>query len=249
MQRSRLKNIVNKSKDLQQDPFDTFKKALPEEFNYYKDDNNYRLKDAWKAYGEPKTFKEAQETGLVLGNVLASIGYNEDTGNFEYLNQGYENDNVNRDIRVWEEEMISLVKELKQGGYIRLFDHEKNHWIYSKNQPEIEKFQKGGQMNVIPEGVLHARKNNMEGAGKDFTHKGIPVMAKGGEQVAEIEKEEIIFNKKFTDYVESNLKEYEEASQKDKDEIAIQVGKRLVKEIFENTDDKTGLIDEMEAKS
>jgi len=37
-------------------------------------------------------------------------------------------------------------------------------------------------MNVIPEGALHARKNNMEGAGEDFTAKGIPVMTADGKE-------------------------------------------------------------------
>lgn len=400
MQRSRLKNIVNKSKKIGKgDFFEMFKKDLPSNYDFYKDDNNYRLKEAWESYGKPKSFEEAQQTGLVLGNVLASIGYNEDTNDYEYLNKGYENDSVNRDIRVWEEDMIPLVQELKNGGYLRVFDEEKNFWTYTKNpqkkeqylenkQELINKFQKGGksledkkresdeknftptqneinqlinlvyrsdanfakrladperkmldfgdgevgshklayatpeegplkgrvvvypeiqeldgnlvdlsgnhmaafdtavrnkdyivfpseelagwftnnnykhyfpgleqyapqgfkqggQMNVIPEGALHARKNNMEGGGKDYTHKGIPVMTKDGEQVAEIEKEEIIFNKSFTDFIEEKYKAYKE--DKD-DDIAISVGKRLVKEIFENTDDRTGLIDEIENK-
>jgi hypothetical protein len=46
-------------------------------------------------------------------------------------------------------------------------------------QPQA--FKQGGQMNVIPEGALHARKNNMEGAGEDFTAKGIPVVDNNGE--------------------------------------------------------------------
>lgn len=462
MERSRLKNIVNKSKEIGKgDFFEMFKKDLPSNYDFYKDDNNYRLKEAWESYGKPKSFEEAQQTGLVLGNVLASIGYNEDTDDYEYLNKGYENDSVNRDIRVWEEDMIPLVQELKNGGYLRVFDEEKNFWTYTKNpqkkeqyfeneqelinkfkgggktnngknkedyynflkslpenlqkgnqddgngilnndgyrmellfqsDPDIytfqdalnkgifnleedghyhapsvikgsdgnydflkssnhptvnyetnwykyhpaaeqfrkdyelvttdeqgnpltyykyikrspeqfkkggkikvktedgnfievdsldedqkagrksigkykgvdqymkgdgtcgpsydgkqkpEVFRQGGQMNVIPEGALHARKNNMEGGGKDYTHKGIPVMTKDGEQVAEIEKEEIIFNKSFTDFVEEKYKAYKE--DKD-DDIAISVGKRLVKEIFENTDDRTGLIDEIENK-
>jgi hypothetical protein len=41
----------------------------------------------------------------------------------------------------------------------------------------------GGQMNVIPEGALHARKNNMELAEEgEVTHKGIPVVDNDGEQ-------------------------------------------------------------------
>ena len=44
-----------------------------------------------------------------------------------------------------------------------------------------EYLKNGGQVSVIPEGALHARKNNMEGAGEDFTSKGIPVVDNKGE--------------------------------------------------------------------
>ena len=107
-------------------------------------------------------------------------------------------------------------------------------------------------MNVIPEGALHARKNNMEGAGKDFTHKGIPVVAADDskEQTAEIERNEIIFTKEVTDKLESYYKQYnsEDKSQSEKDEIAIKCGKLLSKQIIENTDDRTGLIEEVANK-
>jgi len=63
-------------------------------------------------------------------------------------------------------------------------------------------------MSVIPEGALHARKNNMEGAGEDFTHKGIPVIDNQGEQQAEIERNEIIFSKDVTDKIEELYKKY-----------------------------------------
>ena len=103
-------------------------------------------------------------------------------------------------------------------------------------------------MNVIPEGALHARKNNMEGAGKDFTHKGIPVMDNEGNQQAEIEKEEWTMTKELTDDVEKWYKKYfnEDTTQKEKDEIAIQCGKRIAKELLHNTDDRAGLIEKME---
>jgi len=99
-------------------------------------------------------------------------------------------------------------------------------------------------MNVIPEGALHARKNNMEGAGEDFTAKGIPVVDNKGEQQAEIEKEEVIFTKDLTEFIEENLKKFDSEGA-DKDAIAIKVGKRLTKELLTNTDDRTGLIDKV----
>ena len=387
MQRSRLKNIINKSKTISNkqevgNPFDQFKKSLPIEI-----DDNYRLEAAWKAYGKPKDYKEALWQGLIQpideNNIkLPSIGYNEETDEYEYLNKGKENETVAKDIRVWDNDVIPLVKELKLGGYIRVYNEEKNCWIYSKNKPQetqneqrevIDSFQKGGkpkpkfedwyktvpkekndttnydlekaynelpfeeleqfrtipekhldgrfkkpnhitysdegygwigsdkigwtfypsprqqqlypyekyveywnqnepnsilnyngkiykvspqafkqggQMNVIPEGALHARKNNMEGAGEDFTAKGIPVIDNKGEQVAEIEREEIIFCKRVTDKIEEAYTKFnsEDISNSEKDELAIKIGKFLTKEILENTEDNTNLIQEVEQK-
>ena len=138
MKRSRLKNIINKSKSISNkqevgNPFDEFKKSLPIEV-----DDNYRLESAWKAYGSPKNYQEALWQGLIQpideNNVkLPSIGYNEETDEYEYLNKGQENETVNKDIRVWDNNVIPLVQELKLGGYIRKFNEEKNCWTYTKN--------------------------------------------------------------------------------------------------------------------
>lgn len=281
MQRGRLKNIINKSKEISNkskvvgDPFDEFKKSLPKELEI---DDNYRLEAAWKAYGSPKDYKHALWEGLIQPideetYKLPSIGYNEDTDEYEYLNKGEDNETVAKDIRVWDNDVIPFVKELKHGGYIRKFNKEKDCWTYTKNSQKedtldqeqiniqkkpsgiepinennnVEAFKQGGQMNVIPEGALHARKNNMEGAGEDFTSKGIPVVDNNGEQQAEIEKNEVIFNKDLTDFLEENMKKYNEEDS-DKDAIAIKVGKRLAKELLTNTDDRTGLIDDIQEK-
>ena len=95
MQRSRLKNIINISKEISNkskvvgDPFDEFKKSLPKELEI---DDNYRLEAAWKAYGSPKDYKTALWNGMIQPidetNVkLPSIGYNEETDEYEYLNK------------------------------------------------------------------------------------------------------------------------------------------------------------------
>ena len=260
MQRSRLKNIANKSKELNKpvgSAFEQFKKSLPSQI-----DDTYRLEAAWKAYGKPKNYQEALWYGLIqpideTNYKLPSIGYNEETDEYEYLNKGEDNETVAKDIRVWDNDVIPLVQELKLGGYVRTFNKEKDCWTYTKNSQKkeepaqtVEAFKEGGQMNVIPEGALHARKNNMEGAGEDFTAKGIPVVNNNGEQQAEIEKNEVIFTKDLTDFIENNLKKFnsEETSNSEKDEIAIKVGKRLVKELLTNTDDRTGLIEEVQEK-
>jgi len=103
---------------------------------------------------------------------------------------------------------------------------------------EVPEFKEGGKMNVIPEGSLHARLHHMENA-DGLTKKGIPVVsiAEGGEleQQAEIELNEIIFRLEVT-------QELEKLMEDGSDNAAIEAGKLLVKEIFENTDDRTGLL-------
>lgn len=272
MQRSRLKNIINKSKDSNKQPvgaFEQFKNSLPLTLEI---GDNYRLEAAWKAYGKPKNYQEALWEGLVQPIddktfKMPSIGYNEETEEYEYLNKGKENETVNKDIRVWDNDVIPFVKELKHGGYIRVYNDEKDCWTYAKNsqkenildqnqvniqkeqsgEENVEIFKQGGQMNVIPEGALHARKNNMKGAGEDFTHKGIPVIDNNGEQQAEIEKEEWTMTKELTEDVEKWYKKFydEEISQKDKDELAIKCGKRITEELLHNTDDRANLISKM----
>ena len=172
MQRSRLKNIINKSKTLSNkqeigNPFDEFKKSLPIEV-----DDNYRLEAAWKAYGKPKDYKAALWEGLIQPidetNVkLPSIGYNEETDEYEYLNKGEDNEIVAKDIRVWDNNVIPLVQELKLGGYVRTFNKEKNCWTYTKNSQKentldqnqvniqkepsgdlIEEFKSGGKKKI-----------------------------------------------------------------------------------------------------
>ena len=108
--------------------------------------------------------------------------------------------------------------------------------------------QKGGVIgvdsNVLPEGSLHARLNHLDELNPDLedaTKKGIPVMSvEGGEiqeQVAEIEKEELILRLETT-------KKLEELMQNGSEEAMIEAGKLLATEIMENTQDNTGQITE-----
>ena len=107
----------------------------------------------------------------------------------------------------------------------------------------IPEFQNGGSINVIPDGALHARKHNMEDA-DNLTKKGIPVVDNKGEQQAEIEKEELIFRLEVTQKLEELEKKYysEEASQKEKDEYALEAGKLITEELLHNTKDNAGLL-------
>ena len=103
--------------------------------------------------------------------------------------------------------------------------------------PEI--FQNGGQVNIIPEGALHARKHNLVELNPELegiTKKGIPVITQeegGIVQHAEIERSEIIFTKEITDKLE-------ELRNIGTDEAAIEAGKLLAEQIIENTIDNTG---------
>ena len=115
---------------------------------------------------------------------------------------------------------------------------------YKSGWPQFfGKFQQGGSINIIPEGALHAHKHNMDMEG--ITPKGIPVVSnkEGGEveQQAEIEREEIIYRKSVTEELERLCKIFydENTSQKEKDRVALEAGKLLVKETLYNTQDNT----------
>ena len=98
----------------------------------------------------------------------------------------------------------------------------------------------GVDSNVIPEGALHKELNHMEEHNEELdkviTDKGIAVITtdKDGkiEQVAEIEKEEIVFRLELT-------KKIEELWHTGTPEAMLKAGKLLVKEIMGNTDDNT----------
>lgn len=117
----------------------------------------------------------------------------------------------------------------------------------STNTQELQKFQLGGKMNIIPDGSRHSRKHNLEETKPELkdkiTKKGIPVISKdeNGEiiQCAEIEKDEWTLRKEFTDKIESLYKQYIENPS---DEIAIEAGKLICYELLKNTDDRSGLI-------
>ena len=93
----------------------------------------------------------------------------------------------------------------------------------------------GGAINIIPKGVMHARKNNIG-------DKGIPIVTDGDgtdvTKVAEIELNEIIFTKELTIKVEELVAKYE-ADPEDKDNL-LELGKLLKDEILNNTKDCQG---------
>lgn len=108
----------------------------------------------------------------------------------------------------------------------------------------MQKLQKGGVIgtdtNILPEGALHARLNHLEDINpdlEDVTKKGIPVLDANGDQVAEIEKEELILRLDVTKKIEELMKD-------GSDEAMIEAGKLLVSELIDNTQDNTGQLTE-----
>lgn len=110
-----------------------------------------------------------------------------------------------------------------------------------------QKLQNGGVIgtdtNILPEGSLHARLNHLQNTNpelEDTTRKGIPVLDEQGNQVAEIERDEIVLRLEVTQKIEELMKD-------GSDEAMIEAGKLLVSEIIDNTQDNTGqIIEEVE---
>lgn len=131
-----------------------------------------------------------------------------------------------------------IVESFKEGGVIDTL-----YLTIEEIDPfSIEEFQKGGSINVIPEGALHARKNNIDLDG--ITEKGIPVISEseGGDiqQHAEIERGEITLRLAVTQKLEELEKQYySDIPKSEKDQCALEAGKLLVDEILHNTEDNT----------
>lgn len=116
--------------------------------------------------------------------------------------------------------------------------------LEARKESEIQSFQNGGvigvDVNVIAEGKYHAHRNHLEDVSEelsDLTKKGIPVVthSEGGEieQIAEIEKKELIFRLEVTQKLEELFKDGSE-------EAMIEAGKLVAIEIIENTQDNSG---------
>ena len=129
----------------------------------------------------------------------------------------------------------SITVKLKDGGKTPTEDI-----IIETNQP-----------NLIPEGSLHKNKHHLNDTGFDdskLTKKGIPVIDTNGNQQAEIELNEIIFNLEVTKKLEELYREFykEDTKNSRKEELALLAGKLLHDQIINNTDDRTGLINSLQ---
>jgi len=132
---------------------------------------------------------------------------------------------------------------------MKMLSREELNKIYAAKKVEesdITKLQNGGSI-LVPEGALHAHKHHMEEVNpelaEDLTKKGIPVVAvdENGEvtQVAEIEKQELIFEKSLTEQIEKLWKDGSE-------EAMIEAGKIITCTLFTNCDDNAGLVEEVQ---
>lgn len=128
-----------------------------------------------------------------------------------------------------------------------------------KNGGQLKNIETAEEPSVIPDGALHKELHHLDELEGKLTRKGINVITVDGEadtfeeilekqdslQVhCEIERQEIIFSKELTDFIEEKRKEWHETGS---NEILEEVGKRVTKEILFNTDDRTDLIEEMKS--
>lgn len=179
-----------------------------------------------------------EQAGLAY-DLLTNGGYDQ-----KYTYAAKQGGVLEQPILEWEPEINQNIEEFKEGGLLEwepeFFKQFKNGGVVTDS---LEK-EVSTQKNVIPEGALHKNRHHMEHA-EGLTKKGIPVVDNEGNQQAEIENSEIIFNLKVTKQLEEYYKVFysEESSNKEKEQAAIDAGKLLVYEILENTDDRMGLIE------
>lgn len=220
-------------------------------------------------FGAPQKFKTdrnllAQQAGQAR-NLVNQSNFQQEariagTGNVAQRNTSQLNNAFNKQVFM-----------SKKGSKLDKLKEEKNNLISNRNKPksnqhgstldQIESFKQGGEVNVIPSGALHAHKNHLEDTNNEMTKKGIPViniakkgdvlefekdgktpkvLAEGGEviQHAEIERNEVILHLTLTQQLEKLKKD-------NTPESTIEAGKLLAKELMENTEDNTNLIDKL----
>lgn len=171
--------------------------------------------------------------------------YNSDSPDAIEFRQAYE---LKKSYPYWKYVKKQVIESHKNGGTIieLVVEPTEIELLSADNVPE---FQEGGEINVIPNGALHARKHHMDMEG--ITKKGIPVVSEVEgkiEQQAEIEVNEIIFRLEVTKKLEDLKSIYysDDTSNKEKEEAALEAGKLLATEILHNTQDNTGLISQVE---
>lgn len=128
---------------------------------------------------------------------------------------------------------------------------------YKKNGGQLQDIETASEQSVIPEGALHKELHHLDGLSGKLTRKGINVITVDGgadtfEEIldkqdsvtvhAEIEREEVIFSKELTDYIEQARNQWHESGD---NLILEEVGRRVTKELLFNTDDNANLINKV----
>lgn len=214
--------------------FVKFLETCPIEIKDFNEDNEI-LYDIWRTNGKPNNIDEANNS---LISMFVEDEYGKYTINPEilYYTQLAEDDFA---ISTSEESDLNGVDKSDDSTPVEV-------------QEDTQLFKSGGQLNVIPEGALHAHKHHLEQVNEDLkgniTHKGIPVVAvdEDGniEQQAEVERNELILNKETTDAIEELRRKYHEAKDiQEKQHIAEEAGQIFATSLIENTDDRTNLMD------
>lgn len=150
----------------------------------------------------------------------------------------------------WDKYVEAFEKEYGKGESRRIRKKGVVKQYFTGPSNGVVKHKNGGMINVIPSGALHKERHRMEkhiDGMKHVTTKGIPVVStnKAGEmkQQAEIERDEIILNKKLTEKLDEMKEKFNGAeSVEERNRIALEAGKLLTSQIMENTIDNTGII-------
>lgn len=208
--------------------------------------------------GYDQRYIRAAKSGMKLSDKISLIKSRKYVDHYIDLNSKQVEEFAKGGTLDWEPtidifEPVIEIPEFQKGGQIEenwepiieILDNLPEYKSGGKTQHELEtpEIEETTQKNIIPEGALHKNKHHIEHT-EGLTKKGIPVVDNEGNQQAEVEKEEIIFNLEVTKKLEELYKDYYDSdkSQKEKDEAAIEAGKLLVYQILFNTDDRTGLI-------
>lgn len=207
--------------------FISFLETCPKEIQEYTEDSEY-LYDLWRTGGKPDTLQEANDS------VIPFFTINDETGKLV----------INENLK--------LYNELMNDDSFTVNVSSEESTPNDQENAELQSFRDGGQLNVIPEGALHAHKHNLEEIDENLkgniTHKGIPVVSvdEDGnvEQQAEVERNELILNLETTEAIEELRKEWhDEESPSKKDKLAEEAGRIFAKSVIENTDDRTNLME------
>lgn len=228
--------------------------------NYLNNLKNYQNRFRNKMQNSKESITPLDLTSRIPGTIVYSQkGDNSllDTSeSVKRLMQQFRSREVNMDqkgeVSLHDDIATNLNKEIKPSNEEKLPTKHQNGGM-------LNKVELTSTTNVVPEGSLH--KNKHEDFGIEVSKKGIPVITVDDDSVqtlteiqqqaesvvqhAEIEREEIIFNKELTDKIEGLRQQWKEAKGQAKKDLEYQAGLILTKEVLFNTEDNTQLINKI----